>query len=71
MIARLIATVIHELITEYRKLDGAVACERPHADEPPEQLPPVTSAYTERAGAWDHDQRHPPVANRVGFGGHP
>ena len=69
MLARLTAVILRELaapvIAEWQRLgalEAGAACCRPHADGPPEQLLPVTSAVTERANGWDHDTRQPVTA---------
>jgi hypothetical protein len=71
MLARLTALLAREIlapvIDEYRRLEAVTECGRPHADDPPEQLLPVTSASTELAQRWDHDQRQPVTAARTGF----
>ena len=72
MLAKIIALVAHEIVTEYRKIDAppAVPAEppaAPQADEMPRYDTSSTlSASTERAGAWDHDTK-PPV-RAFGFG---
>ena len=71
MLARLVAILAHELlrpvIEEYRRLEAGAECDRPHAGDAPEQLLPVTSAVTELAQRWDHDQRQPVTAAQAGF----
>jgi hypothetical protein len=71
MLARIAAILAREIlgpvIDEYRRLEAAPECTRPHADDPPEQLLPVTSATTELAKGWDHDQRQPVTAAQAGF----
>lgn len=42
-------------------------CSRRHADEPPEQLAPVTDARIQLAPGWDYDSRSPAVAAQFGF----
>jgi hypothetical protein len=70
MLAKLIALIAHEIVTEYRKLDA-----QPEADdEPAAVLPPgelsCADVVTERAPGWDHDTRAPVTARLgvVGFG---
>jgi hypothetical protein len=68
MLAKFIALFLHEILAEYRKLDADTECHRPHADDPPEQLPSQTSAETQIDGRrWDHDTRHPVTAVKFGF----
>jgi hypothetical protein len=64
MLAKLIAVVIHEVVTEYRKLDPPPAAEPPD----PHRYDPAstTAASAERAGSWDHDKTPPVTA--FGFG---
>jgi hypothetical protein len=61
VLARILALIVHEIVTEYRKLD---APETTESDAPRQELSSCTSADTERAAAWDHDKRPPPVAAR-------
>lgn len=56
-----------KLAVEIRKHGRPEPCDRPHADEPPEQLPGCTEAVLDLARGWDHDQRSPAVAARFGF----
>ena len=66
MLARLIAVVVHEIVTEYRKLDAQGKPE-PQREAPPAYDPAsTTSVITERATSWDHDTS-PPVS-AFGFG---
>jgi hypothetical protein len=64
MLAKLIALVVHEIVTEYRKLDR-----QPETSDGSPRYDPAstTSVVTERAEGWDHDKR-PPVTARFGFG---
>jgi hypothetical protein len=64
VISKLIAVVVHEVVTEYRKLDAPPesTLQDPHRYDPAS----TTAADTERAGSWDHDKTPPVTA--FGFG---
>lgn len=57
MLARLIAVMVHEIVTEYRKLDShcGEAAEDAHRYDPAS----TTASETERAPGWDHDKASP------------
>lgn len=59
MLAKLIALVIHEIVTEYRKLDGQQEAS-PGPDGHRYDPSSTTATETERAPSWDHDKT-PPV----------
>jgi hypothetical protein len=62
MLAKLIAVVIHEVVTEYRKLDGQQNADAAPAADDSHRYDPAstTAADTERAPSWDQD-KEPPV----------
>lgn len=71
MLAKILALIIHEVVSEYRSLDQPTEpqrpepCTRPHADEHRYDPASTTAAQVERAAGWDHDTR--PPATRIGF----
>jgi hypothetical protein len=64
MLAKFIALVVHEVVTEYRKLDHECRCEPERGYD----VASTTAAETERPGGWDHDKRVPATAADVRFG---
>lgn len=66
MLGKLIAVAVHEIVTEYRKLDRPAAAAPPGDVMPSYDTASTLSASTERAPAWDYDTR-PPV-KAFGFG---
>jgi hypothetical protein len=61
MLAKLIALIAREIVTEYRKLDaGPEVAGEPDVTSPAE-LSCVTATF-ERATGWDHDTRAPVTA---------
>jgi hypothetical protein len=63
MLAKIVALVAHEIVTEYRKLDSPAA---PASGGSHSELSCVC-ATTERAATWDHDTKPPVTARVVGF----
>jgi hypothetical protein len=61
MLAKLVALVIHEVVTEYRKLDRAAE----GADDRRYDVASTTAAEVERAAGREHEQ---PPAAAVAFG---
>ena len=64
MLAKIVALVIHEVVTEYRKLDHECRSEPERGYD----VASTTAAETERATTWDHDKRVPATAADVRFG---
>ena len=70
MLARILAVVAHEIITEYRKLEPGPEpeCQRQHADDRRYDVALTTAAQVERAPGWDHDQGEPITAAKLPVG---